>query len=59
MIYPEFLQNGSTIGIAAPSAGVGDDIDDWEKSIGVLEREGFQILRLRQSGIMMKEAQML
>lgn len=43
MIYPEFLQNGSTIGIAAPSAGVGDDIDDWEKSIGVLEREGFQI----------------
>lgn len=43
MIYPEFLQNGSTIGIVAPSAGVGDDIDDWEKSIGVLEREGFQI----------------
>lgn len=44
MIYPEFLQNGSTIGIAAPSAGVGDDIADWEKSMKVLEKEGFEIL---------------
>ncbi|MQN00585.1 MAG: LD-carboxypeptidase [Lachnospiraceae bacterium] len=43
MVYPEFLQNGSTIGIAAPSAGVGDDIEGFEKSIGFLESEGFQI----------------
>ena len=43
MVYPEFLQNGSTIGIAAPSAGVGDDIIGWEKSVHFLKNEGFEI----------------
>lgn len=43
MVYPDFLRNGGTIGIAAPSAGVGDDIEDWEQSMEVLEKEGFQI----------------
>ncbi len=43
MIYPKFLQNGSTIGIAAPSAGVGDDIGQWEESCALLQTEGFFI----------------
>ena len=44
MVYPEFLQNGSTIGIAAPSAGVGDDLAGWEESVHFLKNEGFEIL---------------
>ena len=27
MIYPSFLTNGSTIGICAPSAGAGKDLE--------------------------------
>lgn len=43
MIYPEFIHPGSTIGIAAPSAGVGDKIPDFEQSLSVLEEEGYRI----------------
>lgn len=43
MIYPKFLKNGSKIGICAPSSGVGDKIDEYEKSIGTLVKEGYLI----------------
>ena len=32
MIYPNFLKENDTIGITAPSAGVGRNIDDYIKS---------------------------
>lgn len=44
MIYPDFLKPGDTIGICAPSAGIGDDLLSWQKSILVLRHEGFRIL---------------
>ncbi|MEE8808701.1 MAG: S66 peptidase family protein [Lactimicrobium sp.] len=43
MIYPSFLKSGDTIGICAPSAGVGDKLDDFEASLSVLKQEGFNI----------------
>ena len=39
MIYPNFLKKNDTIGICALSAGVGDDIEGYEKSINVLKKE--------------------
>ena len=30
MIYPSFLTNGSTIGICAPSAGAGKDLESFD-----------------------------
>lgn len=42
MIYPEFLKPGDTIGISAPSAGVGKKIPDFEKSLSVLHERGYQ-----------------
>lgn len=43
MIYPEFIKKGETIGIAAPSAGVGEKIADYEKSIQTLKKLGYNI----------------
>ena len=42
MIYPDFLEEGSVIGICAPSAGVGKKLDDFEQSLEVLHNEGFE-----------------
>lgn len=33
MIYPNYLKKDDTIGICALSAGVGDDIEEYEKSL--------------------------
>ena len=44
MIYPEFLKEGSLIGICAPSAGTGHKIESFERSESVLEKEGYRIL---------------
>lgn len=44
MIYPEFLKPGDTIGISAPSAGVGKKIPDFEKSLAVLKQRGCRII---------------
>lgn len=41
MIYPEFLKKGDTIGICAPSSGVGHKLDDYNKSIEALHSFGF------------------
>lgn len=41
MIYPKFIKKGSTIGITAPSSGVGDKIESYERSIQQLNAHGF------------------
>lgn len=43
MIYPSFLKQGQTIGVTAPSAGVGRGLDSYEASIAVLQEEGYRI----------------
>ena len=43
MIYPEFLKKGDTIGICAPSAGVGRKLEDFDRSLAVLKKKGWQI----------------
>ena len=43
MIYPKFLHPGDTIGICAPSAGVGHKIESFEQSLSVLKGEGYHI----------------
>ena len=43
MIYPKFLRPGDTIGICAPSAGVGHKIESFEQSLSVLNEEGYHI----------------
>ena len=44
MKYPNFLQNGDTIGITALSAGIGEKIEKFEFSIANLQQNGFKIL---------------
>lgn len=44
MIYPEFLKEGSTIGICAPSSGVGEKTDSFDLSLEVLDASGYRIL---------------
>ena len=43
MIYPEFIQPGDTIGISAPSQGVGHKIEDFERSVQYLQKKGYRI----------------
>ena len=43
MIYPEFLKDNATIGICAPSAGVGHKIESFEKSLNVLRQQGWRV----------------
>ena len=42
MIYPKFLSRGDTIGITAPSAGVGNKIDSFEMSLASLKEAGYK-----------------
>jgi len=44
MKYPKFLKQGDTIGICAPSAGVGKKIDEFEKSLINIKKEGYEII---------------
>ncbi len=44
MIYPEFLKNDDTIGITALSAGVGEKIESFNKSINSIQKHGFKII---------------
>ena len=43
MKYPNFLKENDIIGITAPSAGVGKNIDDFNKSIANLKDKGYMI----------------
>jgi len=44
MKYPKFLEKNDTIGICAPSAGVGKKVEDFQKSIDRLHQEGFNTI---------------
>ena len=44
MRYPKFLKNNSTIGVTAPSSGVGWDIENFEKSLDNLKKNGWNIV---------------
>lgn len=43
MIYPEFIKRGQTVGICAPSAGVGAKIEAFEESVETLRGLGYQV----------------
>ena len=43
MIYPSFLKKNDTIGISAPSAGVGRKLEDYDRSLQTLRRKGYRI----------------
>ena len=43
MIYPEFPHTGDTIGICAPSAGIGSKIEAFETSLEALKERGFHV----------------
>lgn len=43
MQYPSFLKKNDTIGICAPSAGVGKKLADYEESLSILRSKGYQI----------------
>lgn len=43
MKIPGFIKKGDTLGVFAPSAGIGRKIDDFNKSLNQLKRQGFNI----------------
>ncbi len=43
MIYPSFLKKDDTIGISAPSAGVGRKLESFDLSLETLKKKGFHI----------------
>lgn len=43
MKYPKFIKKGNTIGVCAPSAGVGKYVDEYLESIKALKNEGFKV----------------
>lgn len=43
MKYPKFIKKGDTIGICAPSAGVGKKLAKYNDSLKVLKKEGYKI----------------
>lgn len=47
MKYPKFLQHNDTIGITAPSSGVGMNIDDYIQSVHNIEKSGFKIVETK------------
>ena len=40
MQYPKFLDNESTIGVVALSAGVGDGLEEYERSLFHFKEQG-------------------
>lgn len=43
MIYPDFIKKGETIGICAPSSGVGGKIESFDASLNQIRSYGFNI----------------
>ena len=43
MLYPKFIKKEDTIGICAPSAGVGKKLEEFELSNEVLASRGFHV----------------
>lgn len=44
MRYPNFLKKNCTIGVCAPSAGVGHKLKSFDESLKVLKNEGFRVV---------------
>ena len=44
MKYPKFIKQNGTIGICAPSAGIGLKSEDFDKSLNVLKQHGYHII---------------
>lgn len=44
MIFPKFPKPGNTIGICAPSAGVGHKLDSFDLSLSTLKERGFNTM---------------
>ncbi len=44
MIYPNFPQNGDTIGICAPSAGVGHKLESFDLSLSAIRERGYNVI---------------
>ncbi|MCR5299902.1 MAG: LD-carboxypeptidase [Erysipelotrichaceae bacterium] len=53
MHYPRFIEKGQTIGICAPSAGVGNKLEHFDKALENLRAEGF---RIKESASVRKDA---
>lgn len=47
MLYPKFLKEKSTIGITAPSSGVGDYLESFEKSLNTLKNPVMKLWKLK------------
>lgn len=47
MIYPKFLKKNGTIGICAPSAGVGKNLNDYLESIKVINDNGYKVFETK------------
>lgn len=43
MYYPSTIKKGDIIGVCAPSAGIGMDIESYERSLAVFQKAGFKI----------------
>ena len=43
MLYPAFLQEHATVGICAPSAGIGHKIESFDNSLKVLRAQGWKV----------------
>ena len=53
MYYPKFIEKGQTIGICAPSAGVGNKLEHFDKALDYLKEQGFVI---KESASVRKDA---
>ena len=54
MIYPAFPNPGDTLGITAPSAGVGHKIDSFNTSVQTLREQGYSVVEtgsVRMEGV--------
>lgn len=43
MYFPETLEKGDMVGICAPSAGIGGDLESYERCLARLKKEGFRV----------------
>ena len=59
MIYPVFAKKNDVLGVCAPSAGVGGKLEEYERSLGVLESRGYRVKEtasVRNSGVVSADA---
>ena len=56
MKYPKFIKQGSTIGICAPSSGVGKFVQKFQRSIDNLHAYGYQTKETRLFEVKVNQA---